>query len=75
MQYININVIINSILQLKDILKTNHPLSKYIQYAKPYDKISSIKLDSKKLSKSKTGLILNNINNNIIQRKIPKKNK
>ena len=73
MQYININVIINSILQLKDILKTNHPLSKYIQYAKPYDKISSIKLDSKKLSKSKTGLILNNINNNNIQRKIPKK--
>ena len=76
MQYININVIINSILQLKDVLKSNHPLSKYIQYAKPYDKISSIKLDSKKIKNNeipKAGLIINKNNDSIIQDKIPKK--
>ena len=68
MQYININVIINSILKLKDVLKTNHPLSKYIQYAKPYDKISSIKIDSKKIKNTNTGLILNKNNTNIINK-------
>ena len=67
-QYININVIINSILKLKDVLKTNHPLSKYIQYAKPYDKISSIKIDSKKIKNTNTGLILNKNNTNIINK-------
>ena len=73
MQYININVIINSIIQLKDVLKSNHPLSKYIQHAKPYDKISTIKIDSK--SNKNTGLILNKNNNyNFINKnKIPEK--
>ena len=72
MQYININVIINSIIKLKDVLKTNNHLNKYIKHAKPYN-ISNIKLDSDVYkNKNKIGAILNK-KNNLHEKSIPKK--
>ena len=72
MQYININIIINSIIKLKDVLKINNYLNKYIEHVKPYN-ISNINLDSDIYkNKNKIGLILNK-NNNIYEKNIPKK--
>ena len=74
MQYINLNIIMDSILRLKNILKNDNPLLKYIEHATPFN-ISSIKLDSKdfkKNNKDNIGLILNK-KDNIIDKNISKK--
>ena len=72
MQYINFNIINNYIIRLKDVLKSNNELSKYIQYAKEYNNSSNIKIDlnDKKYNKAKAKLILNK-NRIFVHKKVP----
>ena len=71
MRFVNFNYILNSVLKLKDLIKNDIPLKKYIQHAKPITS-SNINLTLKEKKMNKFDFILKT-ENKLITKKLNKK--
>ena len=71
MRFVNFNYILNSVLKLKDSIKNDIPLKKYIQHAKPITS-SNINLTLKEKKMNKFDFILKT-ENKLITKKLNKK--